>query len=185
VNLRKIFLGGLCALCVSLAAFAHAFTWGNLASVRNFHRASTTNYLANNAVFDGFTQYMFKTADYNGLGLGDSPGFTFSGWVKRGTNDTDSMIFQFSNASSSDRLQLYIDSLNRVHVGAFNSSATLLLSMVGTNTIKVTNGWTHILVAVNLGTTNTKIFVNGILDATNAQTRINGTIDFQGIDYRY
>ena len=144
------------------------------------------SYEATNAVFNGNSQYMKAQADYSDNGIANTTTFTFSGWVNRSLNNSNAMILSFGTTAPQDRFYIYINAGNVVQTAGISSGAATVFAMVGSNQITVASGWTHIYVCANLAdATQTKIYINGIIDATNAQTRVNTAIQFEGLSYHY
>lgn len=174
----------LSVLAVITQIVAQPFSERDLAFLGD--RGSSCAYLADNAVFNGQTQYMRKVADFSDNGLGDQVTFTFSCWVKRHAINADHMIYFSANGSGVDRMHIYLSANNVLRLAGFQFSGAQVFAMVGSNTVTVDKGWMHLFAAVNLAdATQTKIYINGMLDATNAQTRVNTAIDMSGINHQY
>lgn len=168
----------ICVLFIIAAVFA-----SEPMQFAPFMRPNT--YVANNASFTP-GQYMKAQADYSDNGIANTVTFTFSGWIKRNTDGTNAMILSFGTTAPQDRFYIFINAGNVVQSAGISSGAATVFAMVGSNQITTASGWTHIYVCANLAdATQTKIYVNGIIDATNAQTRVNTAIQFEGLSYHY
>lgn len=181
--MRALFIVLLLAVLVVIAnLFAQPFTERDIA----FLSRDACFYQPDNAVFSGATQYMKKVADYSDDGWGDAKTFTLSCWVKVQADGASKTIFNIANSSVVDRMYLIVGTDGRLVINGMQFSGALVLAMLSTNTFTVAKGWQHLFVCINVAdATQTKIYINGVLDATNTQTRVDAGIDQAGINYQY
>ena len=140
-------------------------------------------YNAENAVFNGTNQFMFLQASSQ-TGMTDQPRFTFSGWIKRATNGQANILVILTSANAF-RFGIFINTADRLQILGTDSAGTVLLNQLSTNTITVANGWTHIFACTDLQAGVCKIYLNGVIESTNAATLINGNFDYVGTNHKY
>lgn len=129
-----------------------------------------------NAVnFDGTNDYLARGAGLTGAA--DSKTGIFSCWVDRAADGGAPRIFAGAIDPGVNLVQISFAS-DAVAVVLRNSAGTVILNLRSTNTIKVVDGQTHILIAWDLATTTAKIFVDDV-DVTDTPITItDDTIDY-------
>lgn len=111
------------------------------------------------AAAGGFNYHatQFDTSSYltrsGGLsGLSDGKTFTLSFWVKMvAADNVEAHLFDISAATGNDGLRVYRRNDGYLAVFAYSGVGTVILdSSSYTNTIRQADGWTHLLIKVNM-----------------------------------
>ncbi len=113
-------------------------------------------------------------------GLADSKAFTFSCWAKMAADGNTKAFVVINTSGASVRFQINRGTGNGLVFSGINSSGTTILDAVSTNSkLRISDGWVHIFVCVDLANSgNRHVYFNGVEDTgVTWTTYTNDTID--------
>jgi hypothetical protein len=143
-------------------------------------------YDAVTSVFDGTNDYMTLVSG-GPTGLIDGNKFTFSTWIKFGSDGTWATIVDYSTSILGLRFLIRRNDDNTLLVFANNSGGTEILRISTTETFTVADGWTHLYVCIDLSDTAKRKIYKDSTPCTLTVTTYNtaGTIDYVGAGFNY
>lgn len=146
-------------------------------SISNKLYSSSSNsiqsgYTTTAVVFDGTNDSMARGADLTGNA--DSKSGLISFWIKFNGGDGSSQIVYGDNDISGT---VFKNASDNIEIQFENASSVDILNVKSTETVTVSSGWTHVLIAYDLATTTTQIIVDGVSGRTET-TVTDDTIDY-------
>lgn len=135
-----------------------------------------STFSVNTAVFSSGNYARSTTAL---TGVSDGRAFTLSLWAKfTGGDGVVQRIFSISN-STAPKLALTKTATNKIQIYAVSPGGTVLLTAENTTSITTSSGWVHVYCAVDAltGTTNHKLYIDGVNEYTNSALSNAADID--------
>lgn len=162
------------ALAFAAAGWCHGQNNGGRAI-----RPLNPSFATANAVFDGSTDNLTKSAILTGLS--DSKATTFSFWVRFDGGDGIGVQLWMEVFSSTSWVSIDRTTANKIHILARNGSSVVILDATSNQTVTIASGWTHINICIDLANvSNRHFYFNGLDDVgVTWTTYTNETMDFQ------
>jgi hypothetical protein len=139
-------------------------------------RPLSSGFATYNVLFDG-TNYLAKT---NLAGIVDSRTTTFACWLNVTQDGTDMALFSHLIKGTPDKfgLQVRRTTANLIRVRSTANLVTFdTLDATSSQTVKITNGWVHFMITVNLADTGQRhMYFNGVEDASVSWTTYNNNL---------
>ncbi len=116
--------------------------------------------------FTGANRDSFITSSFSAIAGDPSTPFTLSAWVKTTSTENDGLVY-LGDGATGDRYYVLRMQANLARANARNTS-----EIQGAGTTAINDGAWHHVVAVYGGTTDRKIYVDGVLEGTST-TNVN------------
>lgn len=147
--------------------------------------AAAPSYIAEAVNFNtGQTNYLSKSGT---MSIPDGKVFTFSCWLKsQNSGDSIGRFFSAGYGASDNMFLITTRGPDDFDVFAEDSGKSRIVTLRSTNTYTDSDGWTHLLVSVDLAAGSGHLYVNGVDDEDTGVTSLtNANIYFTGASTWY